>query len=248
MQEIKAVLFDLYGTLISIHTDEEDMEHLWKPLSYFYGYYGAIYRPQELQREYQRLVAQETDDLKAKYMEPWVEIQLERVFRNLFFNKGVRASQQLICTVGQMFRACSSRRVELYPGAKELLVKLKEQGKKIYLLSNAQRIFTEYEMKALGIYESFDGIWISSDWGCKKPSLKYFGSLLKELPYSVEEIMMVGNSVHDDMLPALQLGLHTCLLNTDGVENIPDCDLVCESADYKHLLSYLGEFERKIVR
>ena len=27
---VKALIFDLYGTLIRIHTDEESIEHLWK--------------------------------------------------------------------------------------------------------------------------------------------------------------------------------------------------------------------------
>lgn len=240
MKDIKAVIFDLYGTLISIHTDEEDMERLWKPLSYFYGYYGAVYTPEELKEAYGKLVAQETASIQQKRTDPWVEIQLENVFKKLFTQKKVRTSQQLIRTVGQMYRACSSRRVELYPGAMELLGELKRDGKEVYLLSNAQRVFTEYEMKALGIYDKFDGIWISSDWGCKKPSHEYFNHLLQELPYEPEEIMMVGNSAHDDMEPALQLGLRTCFLNTDGVENIPNCDLVCDFADYQSLLAYLS--------
>lgn len=245
MREVKVVLFDLYGTLISIHTDEEDVERLWKPLSYFYGYHGAVYTPQELKEEYSRLVAQETVRIQKKRVDPWGEIKLERVFGKLFSQKKVRASQQLIRTVGQMFRACSSRRVELYPGARELLEELKRQGREIYLLSNAQRVFTEYEMKALGIYDIFDGIWISSDWGCKKPSHEYFNSLLQKLPYSPEEIMMVGNSVHDDMVPALQLGLRTCFLNTDGVQEFPDCNLVCKFADYKSLFAYLNNVKVK---
>jgi len=35
-------IFDLYGTLVDIHTDEED-ESLWKALAEYYGKYGADY-------------------------------------------------------------------------------------------------------------------------------------------------------------------------------------------------------------
>ena len=35
-------IFDLYGTLVDIHTDEEKTE-LWEKLAQFYGYYGAVY-------------------------------------------------------------------------------------------------------------------------------------------------------------------------------------------------------------
>ena len=48
--------------------------------------------------------------------------------------------------------------MRLYEGTKEMLSEVKNSGRKIYLLSNAQRIFTEYEMNALEITKYFDGI------------------------------------------------------------------------------------------
>ena len=35
-------VFDLYGTLVDIHT-EEDNAFLWEKLCVFYGFYGARY-------------------------------------------------------------------------------------------------------------------------------------------------------------------------------------------------------------
>ncbi|MDT8717784.1 HAD hydrolase-like protein [Clostridium sp. 19966] len=40
-------VFDLYGTLINIHTNEEK-SIVWKKLSLFYSYNGANYKPNEL--------------------------------------------------------------------------------------------------------------------------------------------------------------------------------------------------------
>ena len=34
-------VFDLYGTLVDIHTDEEPKE-IWDKLALFYGYYGHV--------------------------------------------------------------------------------------------------------------------------------------------------------------------------------------------------------------
>ena len=39
-------VFDLYGTLVDIHTEENDAK-VWEKLSLFYGFYGALYDPQE---------------------------------------------------------------------------------------------------------------------------------------------------------------------------------------------------------
>ena len=69
--------------------------------------------------------------------------------------------------------------VRLYAHAKELLEALRAAGKRVYLLSNAQRTFTEYEMRYLGIYDLFDGVQISSDHGCKKPDERFFRILLE---------------------------------------------------------------------
>ena len=40
-------IFDLYGTLADIHTEEND-PLVWKKLALFYGYYDANYAPEEL--------------------------------------------------------------------------------------------------------------------------------------------------------------------------------------------------------
>ena len=94
-------------------------------------------------------------------------------------------------------------------------------------------------MKRLGIYESFDEVFISSDWNFKKPSPTYFGYLLDKIPFSPKEIMMVGNSPRDDIVPAYALGLQTCFLNTDGVKEIPPCTLHRDFADYETLVRFV---------
>lgn len=53
METIRAVVFDLYGTLIRIHTDEENLNRVWKPMTFYYGYHGAKYSsPDQLRRAY----------------------------------------------------------------------------------------------------------------------------------------------------------------------------------------------------
>ena len=48
-------IFDLYGTLIDINTDEWN-DDLWKKIAIFYAYKGAHYTYDELNEEYDRLV------------------------------------------------------------------------------------------------------------------------------------------------------------------------------------------------
>ena len=48
---VQTCIFDLYGTLVDIHTDEEKPE-VWKKLALFFRYYGADYTPEELKEAY----------------------------------------------------------------------------------------------------------------------------------------------------------------------------------------------------
>ena len=48
-------IFDLYGTLIDINTDEWN-DDLWKKIAIFYAYKGAHYTYDELNEEYDRLI------------------------------------------------------------------------------------------------------------------------------------------------------------------------------------------------
>ena len=167
-------IFDLYGTLVDISTNE-NKPILWKKLSEFYGFHGADYHWKELKNTYHELVktelAQNTD-----YDYP--EIDITKIFLALYTQKGVTASSELVMHTAQLFRIESTNFVRLYPGSMGTLLKLKEKGANIYLLSNAQRVFTEYEMRYLGIYDLFDGVLISSDEGCMKPDIAFFERIL----------------------------------------------------------------------
>ena len=49
------IIFDLYGTLIDIHTDEEDIA-VWKHMCEFYAEHGVKYNPAGLRSKYKRQV------------------------------------------------------------------------------------------------------------------------------------------------------------------------------------------------
>lgn len=57
-------VFDLYGTLVDIHTDEEPGS-IWEKLAMFYGYYGAHYSAKELKCRYKKLVDNHEKKLKT---------------------------------------------------------------------------------------------------------------------------------------------------------------------------------------
>lgn len=241
METIRAVVFDLYGTLIRIHTDEENLERVWKPMTFYYGYHGAKYdSPDQLRRAYRAEVRRRQRAADARFGPGCGEVALEQVLEVLFRKKGVPwVTGEMVRGAGMLLRAYSTDQAELYPGVHQMLDTLRSAGKKVFLLSNAQRLFTWPEMTMLELCSRFDRIFLSSDWGIKKLSPDYFGLVLQECGCPPDQVMMVGNSIHDDIAPARALGMHTCFLNTDGLNETPECDLVCEGADYEKLLQTL---------
>ena len=228
-------IFDLYGTLVDIHTDEERPE-LWERLAARYREQGAAYAPEELQSAYFRTVRQMEGGaapLRNDAHEAHPEIQLEVVFQALYRQKGVDAGLDLAVRTGERFREYSLDYIRLYDGAEELLKALRANGQRVWLLSNAQHIFTAYELKALGIEPLFDGIYLSSDYGCKKPDRRFFDILLRERGIRPEDAVMIGNDGVCDIQGARAAGLATVYIrsNISPKEPLPEADYVLEETD-----------------
>ena len=228
-------IFDLYGTLVDIRTDERS-PRLWEAMAGWYGARGADYAPRALEDGYFRLVRQlEREAAEADRDIPGAcpEIRLEQVFLRLFQEKGVPAGPDIAAAAGERFRRCSLERLCLYEGAKELLEALRANGQRVWLLSNAQRIFTMPELDYLGLTPYFDGICLSSDYGVKKPDPRFFRRLLAERAIRPEEAVMVGNDGACDILGARAVGLATVYVRSEisPREPLPPADYALDRMD-----------------
>lgn len=209
----KNYIFDLYGTLIDINTDEW-CDDLWKKMAVMYGYKGAHYTFDELNSEYGRLVELEKKAVKKRHPEyKVIDIKIEKVFKKLFTQKGVKVTKLQVAFVAEAFRCYSTKYIKLYDGVIDLLDTLKAKGKKIYLLSNAQRSFTENELNMLGLTQYFDGICISSDEECSKPDSCYFKTLIDRYGLNKSESIMIGNDYLSDIGGAADFGIDSLYIH-----------------------------------
>ena len=216
----ESYIFDLYGTLIDIHTDQT-MPSLWERMAIHFSIYGADWKPAELKKAYYRICEEEAERLitsKIRYPEP----DIARVFKRLYkeapaFHMTERKAvidEDWVYMTASMFRTISRKKLKLYPDTVPVLNELKKRGKKIYLLSNAQTIFTIPEMEMTGIYDYFDDIFISSDYGMKKPQKEFMEQLLEEYHINPDEALMIGNEIQSDCAPAAACGVPSVFLNT----------------------------------
>ena len=210
----KNYIFDLYGTLVDINTNEWK-PGLWKNMSMIYSMGGAAYTPQELKKAYGDYLKEEIESIPHDKYSTNPEPEITKVFMRLYTGKGVECSKETAEYTGRIFRALSLKYIKLYDGVKELFAAIRANGGKIFLLSNAQRIFTEPEIRMLGIYDDFDDIIISSDTGCAKPDRMFYEYILKKHNLKKEESIMIGNDYITDIKGSHDAGLNSLYLHTN---------------------------------
>lgn len=207
------LVFDLYGTLVDIHTEENDA--VWEKTAIYFGFYGARYTGPELQQRFQAALAAREAKAGQSY-ECFPDIPFEQVMSELFRAKGIdQDANTLGINAAQLFRILSMDYIRLYPNALEALAVLRNKGCRLWLLSNAQRVFTEYELRHLGLGPQLDGICISSDCGCRKPDVRFFRYLLSEQKLDPARCLMIGNDRQTDIAGAKAAGLSTLYLHTN---------------------------------
>ena len=206
------LIFDLYGTLVDIHTEENDL--VWEKTALYFGFYGARYTGPELKAAFQAALAAREAKAGQSY-ECFPDIPFEEVCAQLFRAKGVDSDAEALgFHAAQVFRISSIEYVKRYPHVLEALARLRQAGCRLWLLSNAQRSFTAYELRLLELEEVFDGIYISSDYGCRKPDLRFYRALLDERQLDPEKCLMIGNDRHTDIAGARAAGMDTLYMHT----------------------------------
>ena len=225
----KNYVFDLYGTLVDIHTDEYDPA-LWRAMAGMYAACGADYTPAGLRAAFFREERKARRALGKKLGTAWPEIRLEEVFALLLSSppRAHSSSSPVSPSSGtgeillsgwagfaaNCFRILSRDKMRLYPGVKEVLAALRKAGCGVYLLSNAQAVFTRPEIETLGLEPFFDGIFLSSDLMRMKPDPAFMGMLLEKYGLAREETVMVGNDFFSDAGVALASGMDCVIINT----------------------------------
>lgn len=220
-------IFDLYGTLIDIRTDESANE-FWNEVAKIYKSHGASYTASEIKSKYYRYA--DSESKLTHFVHPLyshIEIKLEHVFSRLYKRKGVTPTKEIIADTAVRFRKASTQFIKLYDGVIDLLESLKKAGKKVYLLSNAQRCFTYPELEQLGLVKYFDGIMISSDCACCKPSKTFFDKLIRAYHLDKSKSIMIGNDCISDMLGAKSVGIDALYIHQEISTPLEGKELIC---------------------
>jgi putative hydrolase of the HAD superfamily len=209
---IKGIIFDLYGTLIDIETDE-GLEEIYRGLAHFLTYHGIYLHRWELRDRYYEIMKEQKEERPEKYP----EIDVEAIWNTFLRREGLEASpagRELATTLAQLYRGISRKRLQLYPGVRETLDRLRP-AYRMALVSDAQPCFALPEIKAVGLEGYFDPVIISACYGFRKPDPRLSEMALASLKLRPSEVLCVGNDMYRDIYGAGRLGLKTIFFDSN---------------------------------
>lgn len=209
-QMIKALFFDLYGTLIDIRTDEDDF-WVYEELSRYLSYHSVFISAEELKREYFEGVQQQL----RKSKEIYPEVDVYAIFSAIIHTYGKkRCSKRVVIDIALLFRSLTIRHFELFAGLYDVLVSLGENYK-IAIISDAQWVFAEPEIAMLGLTQFFKLRILSSRFGFKKPDIRLFNHAMEKLGVKPEESLYIADNPYKDLIGAKKAGMKCILFRSE---------------------------------
>ncbi len=200
---IEAVLFDAADTLFTTRGSVGEI----------YGYvareYGCTAPFDEIQaafvQHFRHSGPRSTADEKA-----WWRSVVHKVFSEVGM---IRDFNRFFDKVYDQFR--DSRGWMLFPETLEVLAELKQRKIKLGVISNFDsRVYGV--MKDLGISSFFDSVTISSEAGYAKPEPEIFAAAANSLQLQPDSILLIGDSLRDDVIAGAQAGLRTVLIDRNA--------------------------------
>lgn len=80
----------------------------------------------------------------------------------------------------------------------------------LYIVSNGVAQTQELRLMQSGLRPYFQAVFTSETVGYQKPQTEFFDIVLKEIPYVKERLLLVGDSLHSDILGANRAGIDAC--------------------------------------
>src|SRR5205823_13729463 len=209
LMDIRALLFDVNGTLIDIETDD-GLEEIYRAIGHFLMYQGISLHRWEVRDLYFQLMQQQRAESAETFAE-WNAVEVWREFLRSKASDYTRSLpseklEQLPLFLAELHRGIARKRLRLYPQVQEVLDQLRPHYR-MAVVTDAQSAYAIPELHAVGLLSYFNPIIVSGDSGYRKPDARLFQKALDALEVQPTQALYVGNDMYRDIFGAQQLGL-----------------------------------------
>lgn len=212
---LSAVIFEPYGTLLDIETDERDW-YAYLNLSRFLEYRGVRLSADELRWLWFEKLARQTTDGAG----PFAEISAQDAWREILEEHGDPCRTQdglhaptFITDVVSLHRALTRRTLRLMDGARRVLEALAGRVQ-LGVITDSQPEYILPELQLTGIRPLFDAVTVSGGFRQRKPAIGLFEVGLGALGIAPERAVFVGVDTGRDVAGAAAAGMRTVLVLT----------------------------------
>jgi len=201
---VKAVLFDLGGTLIRT----TEIPYVMKKILKHRGINRSLKEITQARKEAEKEL--NFRDLTKLLDEFWVQWNM-RILSNLQVSSKTRTLAEYIATHWWDYSD-----VRLYPDAEEMLPLLKKRCLKIGLITNGLQSDVNEILPKVGLQSFFDIVVVIDTLRKMKPDVEVFHYALQKLKTVPSEAIFIGDEIEADYKGAQNSGLTAYLIDRNG--------------------------------
>ena len=221
--QVKAVLFDLGGTLIKV----TEIPHVMKSVLKDHEIDRSLEEISQARAEAERDL--DFQDLTKLLDEFWVQWNL-RILRNLQVNTNTRSLAEFVATHWWNYSS-----VALYPDAEKVLPLLKAKGFRTGVITNGLQSDVDQILPKIGLQNFFDIIVVIDTLRKMKPDSQVFHHALRKLKIQPSEAIFIGDEIEADYKGARNAQLTTYLIDRDGKVNDESVNRISDLQDLLNL-------------
>lgn len=141
---------------------------------------------------------------------------VERFRRPLSLGDGLVPDVEYCLRISDRFLELCTEQSGTVDGAHELLAYLQDRGYRLFIASNG---FTEVQSRKIaraGMDGIFEAVFLSESIGVNKPSPLFFEKALSQAGLKPDEVIMIGDNYHTDILGAMGSGIAQIHFNPES--------------------------------
>jgi putative hydrolase of the HAD superfamily len=223
--KLKAVLFDLGGTLIQTPDVSEIMKQMLEAK-------GIARSVEEISKAREEADTQMGgyEDLPNLREEFWIKWNTE-ILKTLGVHKDLEILARWISEAWWDYA-----QARLYPEVRKVLQGLRKRGLKLGVVTNGLKSDADKVLPQVGLTNTFDVVVVTDSVGKMKPDKDIFLHALKKLDVTPHEALFIGDRIEEDYNGAKNTGIKALLIDRENkieenVDKIQSLEEIFEKLD-----------------